>query len=265
MLVFFVIDNKRMDKTYYIRGIIMKNTFLILFLISLFHWTYAQTQSIFDDIEVSMGGKNTWNNTDYLYYSASGNSSLATVSQKRSFLINKSNGDARFKAINDKNQEVVILFNYLTPKVKKIFIEQVEKDPSDSDMKELYSSVQKQLAKDLTLLFSPISVIDHANTQQTPTPKIIDGKKLSMLSVSNMYYPSHQESISGTVGVDPKGKIHIIELQNGAKFWVDKYIDTGGGLVLPTQFESEDKVSHSCVFSTVASFTDIEKEKFEKL
>lgn len=243
----------------------MKNTFLILFLISLFHWTSAQTPSVFDDIEASMGGKSTWSNTDYLYYSASGNSSIPAVSQKRSFLINKSNGDARFKAINDKSQEIVILFNYLAPKVKRVYIEQAEKALSEPEMKELYSSVQKQLAKDLTLLFSPISVIDQANTQQNPTPKIIDGKKLSILSVSNMHYPPHQERVPGTVGVDPKGKIHVIELQNGSKFWVDKYIDTGGGLVLPTQFESENQTSQSCVFSTVASFTDIEKEKFEDL
>src|SRR5699024_9298787 len=140
---FFVIDNKGMDKTYYIRGIIMKNTFLILFLISLFHWTSAQTPSVFDDIEASMGGKSTWSNTDYLYYSASGNSSIPAVSQKRSFLINKSNGDARFKAINDKSQEIVILFNYLAPKVKRVYIEQAEKDLSEPEMKELYSSVQK--------------------------------------------------------------------------------------------------------------------------
>lgn len=242
----------------------MKNTFLILFLISLFHWTSAQTQSIFDDIEESIGGKSTWNNTDYLYFSVKGNSSLPAFSQKRSFLINKSNGDARFKAVNDKNQEVVILFNYLTPKIKKAFIEQEEKDITESEIKELYSSIQQQLGKDLTLLFSPISVLENVNAQQTPTAKIIDGKKLNLLTVSNMYYPPNQDRISGTVGVDTKGKIYIIELQNGLKLWVDKYIDTGG-LILPTQFESKNQAPKSCVFSTVASFMDIEKDKFENL
>lgn len=242
-----------------------QNITVILFMLLLCQMGWAQSESIFSEIEEAIGGKDKWEQTDYLYFTVSGNNRDDSLPGKRSFLINKSNGDARFKGMNDKSEEIVLLFNFVTQGIKRIFINEEEKGASEEENQAVVELVQKQFLEDINLLFSPILVIAHGDKNASVQPKIVNGEKFSFLEVEKFSYLPEQKSRRGSVAVDPEGKIRIINLGSDKEVTVSKYVDTGGGLKLPTRFDSQTKPSQSCEFSTVASFTDIQDKKFEEL
>lgn len=242
-----------------------QNIIVILFILFLCQMGLAQSEPVLSEIEEAIGGKDKWEQTDYLYFTVSGNNLDDSLAGKRSFLINKSNGDARFKGINDKNEEIVLLFNYMSQHLKRIFINEEEKEASEEENQAIGELVQKQFLEDINLLFSPILVITHGDKNASVQPKIVNGEKFSLIEVESFSYLPEQKSRRGSVAVDPEGKIRIINFGSDREMAVSKYVDTGGGLKLPTRFDSQNKASQSCEFSTVASFTDIQDKKFEDL
>lgn len=216
-------------------------------------------------LEKAIGGHDKWIQTHYILFTALGNEQGTHLNGSRTFLINKSNGDVRFEGENTELKEIVFLFNYKNKESKGLYID-TDKIKKESD---LYKSLQKNIAdqffEDSKLLFTAALLPESLPSVDNYQHKIVNAEKVATVHTNKLFTLRSQVTHCDAIVNVENGKIRKLVLDGSGTFIVSGYKDIGGGLILPTQFENIENSSNSCIFTTVASFTDIEDSKFDSL
>lgn len=207
-----------------------------------------------------VGGKNKWNTTDFILFTANGNDA-AYLLNGRKFLINKKSGECRFEGRTTDGRNLVVLFNYKTAKLLRYFNNGKEVAKSSTDAIASFEKINQQFVNDASLLFLP-TLIDQADTKVGKvSAKIVNAEKLYTFS-----FQLKDNSLAGDILFNAEsGLIKQLLDRDGNEYYVNGYKDIGGGLILPTTFKNLQQPNKSILFTTVAAFTDMEVEKFETL
>lgn len=249
--------------------IITISKYISIFFLFAFAYTTCIAQQDGDikvKLEKAIGGQDKWTQTHYILFTVSGNDLNTNLNGSRTFLINKSNGDVRFEGENKDRKEVVHLFNYKSHESKDLFIDNKKIKKDSLLFKSLHKSIANQFYEDTKLLFTaallPESLsADNNNYQQ----KIVNAEKVVYIHTNRLFSLQSQLTHCDAIVNVENGKIRKLDLNGSGVFMVSGYKDIGGGLILPTQFDNIKNRSQSCIFSTVASFTEIEDSKFDSL
>ncbi len=213
---------------------------------------FAQSGSISDKIWNAVGGKNKWDDTNFLMFTVSGNSKYNSISSERKFLLDKKTGDVRFEgSIN--NEAVVLLFNVRTQKLSAVFNDNGA-NLSIPAYKDELPHIIEQYNQDLKVLSLPVTLLSNSTLSDQTESKIINAERLKKISFNNFL------GKAGSIYVNEEtGLIKRIDVDSKT-YAVNGYKDIGSGLVLPTSFKgSSDSIS----YQKVASFTDMERQKFK--
>lgn len=238
---------------------------LIFTLFVLQSQTFAQKADLKRVMDEAFGGKAKWEENNYILFSAIGNNKDNKLVDKRTFLINKSNGEARFEGSSSDNDDIVLLFNFKDRSIKSIYINSEKIKDSNPVQAPLFRSVLVQFNEDANLLFSPILLETSIPNGSDYEQKIINSQKMALVKLDRFIgFDGRTHSCSAMINID-NGQLKGLRLHNTQEYWVNGYKDIGGGLILPTQFDDTRNSSQSCKFTTVASFTDIEDSKFDIL
>ena len=214
--------------------------------------SFAQSEPITEKILNSIGGKTKWDNTRYLMFTVIGESNQNAISGDRKFLLDKKSGDIRFEGTLNK-ENIVVLFNKNDATIKNVY-DQQGNELAKEDYKDQVRSLIDQYTVDLQILSLPASIIG-ATLNTKSESKIINAEKLQMLEFSNF------NGTNGNIYVNQEtGVIKQIDLNNKS-YAVNGYKDIGNGLIFPTVFKSG---TDSIVYQKVASFIDMELNKFEE-
>lgn len=230
---------------------------------SLFIW-FAPVQAqeghtIGEILLKGIGGKEKWENTNYILFTARGNS-LGSIQNDRKFLINTTSGQARFEGISDNGDLLVALFNYKTDQLSAFSVNGDTSKETDTETRRSFARVCTQFKKDIAFLFLPALIERPRAIVGKAVPKIFNAEKLLAL---HFQLPS---GFSGEVLFNEEtGRIKQVIDAEGNKYVVEDYKDIGGGLFLPTTFKNLENSTKSIVFSTVAAFTEMEESKFSIL
>lgn len=212
----------------------------------------AQSNSIIDKIWTGVGGKNKWESTKYLMFTVSGNSKYPSISGSRKFLLDKQTGNVRFEGTLN-NENVVALLNVQNQKLNHVFDENGA-EVSLQEYKEVLPDLIGQYNIDLKVLSLPISIMA-SNISSQSSNKIINAEKLQKLDFSNFLGNSGSFYVS-----EESGLVKRLDLDNKS-YLVNGYKDVGNGLILPTTFKGS---GDSITYQKVASFTEMEPEKFKE-
>lgn len=206
-----------------------------------------------------IGGKDTWDSTNYILFTANGNDPKH-FQNGRKFLINTKSGQARFEGKSSEGNNIVSLFNFKTGKLSKFFINGNEIKQMSSETNELLTKINEQFKKDINFLFLP-ALIEQPETKTGKTSsKIFNAEKLQSLPFQLKAGLSGEVLFNGETGW-----IKQFIDKDGETFLVNGYKDIGGGLFLPTTFKNLENSEKSLLFSTVAAFTEMEESKFSIL
>lgn len=212
----------------------------------------AQSNSIVEKIWTGVGGKNKWESTKYIMFTVSGNSKYPSISGSRKFLLDKQSGNVRFEGTLN-NENVVALLNVQNQKLSHVYDENGA-EVSIQEYKEVLPDLIGQYNIDLKVLSLPISIMS-SNISSQSSNKIINAEKLQKLEFSNFLGNSGSFYVN-----EESGLVKRIDLDNKS-YLVDGYKDIGNGLILPTTFKAS---SDSITYQKVASFTEMEPEKFKE-
>ncbi|WP_156305793.1 hypothetical protein [Sphingobacterium endophyticum] len=212
----------------------------------------AQSNSIVEKIWTGVGGKNKWESTKYIMFTVSGNSKYPSISGSRKFLLDKQSGNVRFEGTLN-NENVVALLNVQNQKLSHVYDENGA-EVSIQEYKEVLPDLIGQYNIDLKVLSLPISIMS-SNISPQSSNKIINAEKLQKLEFSNFLGNSGSFYVS-----EESGLVKRIDLDNKS-YLVNGYKDIGNGLILPTTFKAS---SDSITYQKVASFTEMEPEKFKE-
>lgn len=204
-------------------------------------------------IHLAIGEANKWSSTRYLLYTVNGPSASPTVSNERTFLIDKNTGDCRFESVNKNNENIILLFNYKSKTVKKYFINEIE---DRGNFEQIFENILNQFFIDTQILFLPAFLSDSPSNITEVSQKIINTDKINTICFTSLPTLGN-DSVDGNISLTNKGEIKSIVLAN-IEYKTSGSKDIGGGIFLPTVFESQS----SYKFQTVAAFTDIETGKF---
>lgn len=212
----------------------------------------AQSNNITDKIWNGVGGKANWDSTRYIMFTVSGNNRHADITGNRQFLLDRESGNVRFEG-RLKNENIVALLNVNSGTLNRIYTEsgtelQVE------DFKDLIPAVIDQYAVDLQTLSLPISLLSARITGE-PESKIVNAEKMHRFEYSDFLDTSGSFYIN-----EENGLLRRVEF-DGKAYIVDGHRDIGNGLILPTILKSS---SDSITYQKVASFTEMEPEKFSE-
>ncbi|RZF58397.1 hypothetical protein [Sphingobacterium corticibacterium] len=206
-----------------------------------------------------IGGKDKWDSTNYILFTASGND-IKYFQNSRKFLINMKSGQARFEGRSNDGNNIVSLFNFKTGKLSKFFVNGNEVKQIDPETHELFTKINDQFKKDATFLFLPALIEQPETKTGKISSKIFNAEKLQSLPFQL------KEGLSGEVLFNGEtGLIKQFVDKEGQTYLVNGYKDIGGGLFLPTNFRNLENNSKSLLFSTVAAFTEMEETKFSIL
>lgn len=211
----------------------------------------AQSNGIVDKIWNAVGGKNKWETTKYIMFTVSGNSKYPSISGNRKFLLDKQTGNVRFEGTLN-NENVVALLNVQNQKLNHVY----DENGAEMDLqtyKELLPDLIAQYNIDLKVLSLPITIMASNISSQTSS-KIINAEKLQKLDFSNFLGNSGSFYVS-----EESGLVKRLDIDNKS-YLVNGYKDIGNGLILPTTFKGS---SDSITYQKVASFTEMEPEKFK--
>ncbi len=207
-----------------------------------------------------VGGKTKWDSTNYILFTANGNST-ANLGSTRKFLINKKSGQVRFEGQSSEGNQIVALFNFKTQKLSKLFQSGEELKAESPESAELFELVNKQYKRDAVFIFLPILVESPDTKIGTEGSKIVNSEKLQAFS-----FELKNNTLSGEIFYNREtGQIKQIIDQSGNEYFVNGYKDIGGGLILPTTFKSMSSQENSATYTTVAAFTEMEESKFTSL
>lgn len=212
----------------------------------------AQSNSIVEKIWTGVGGKNKWESTKYIMFTVSGNSKYPSISGSRKFLLDKQSGNVRFEGTLN-NENVVALLNVQNQKLSHVYDENGA-EVSIQEYKEVLPDLIGQYNIDLKVLSLPISIMS-SNISSQSSNKIINAEKLQKLEFSNFLGNAGSFYVN-----EESGLVKRIDLDNKS-YLVDGYKDIGNGLILPTTFKAS---SDSITYQKVASFTEMEPEKFKE-
>jgi len=214
-----------------------------------------------------IGGKAKWDETHFILFSASGNSVSSIMENPRKFLINRKNGDSRFEGSTSSGDEIVLLFNYKTNKIKKLYLNEVEQTNLETFASKSFPMISEQFKKDISLLFLPTILGTRQFKSSELQQKIVDTEKLTTVSVNST--SDMNVRISGKLYFNSdNGRIRRWDPttdEDTVQYLVDNYKDIGAGLILPTTFKSLNDNNKSVAFTTVAAFVDMELTKFSSL
>ncbi|GHE37179.1 hypothetical protein [Sphingobacterium griseoflavum] len=203
-----------------------------------------------------VGGKNRWDNTNYILFAASGNDSKH-VQSGRKFLIDKRSGQVRFEGRLGDGDNIVAIFNCKTDKLLKLSSNGNEGKPNSTEADDVFAKINEQFKKDARFIFLP-TLVDKAGKASL---KIVNAEKLQHIT-----FQLKDNSLGGELYFNPEtGYIKQLVDKDGNEFYVNGYKDIGGGLFLPTTFKSIDNQDKSTSFTTVAAFTEMEDSKFSTL
>lgn len=215
----------------------------------------SDAQSIREALHQSI--KN-WEENRYILFTAQGNTSSALFNGSRTFLIDKNSGDCRLETTSSSNKPVVVLFNFKSKKLSKAFENNKQLASSTNQL----SPILDQFYEDTKLLFLPVFLSETSIKLEDIQSKLMDSEKVNIITFSNLNTFDNTSS-SGRFILDAKGEIKLFE-DGTTTFSVSNSKDIGSGILLPTNFQNK-KDAQSCVFNTVAAFTNIENGKFTSL
>ena len=212
----------------------------------------AQPKQIIDKLWDAAGGKNTWEETNYIMFSVTGNNQHASISGARKFLLDKKSGNVRFEGVLN-NTHVVALFNVQQQKLHHVFDEN-GKEIVNQEFKNLLSDLITQYQVDLKVLSLPVSMISSQLDNDTES-KLWNAEKLQKIAFQNF------NGEKGSIYINEEtGLIKRLDIGNRS-YLVNGYKDIGNGLILPTTFKAS---TDSINYQKVASFTDMEQAKFSQ-
>lgn len=210
-----------------------------------------------------IGGKSKWESTRFILFTSQGNEITKHLSAERTFLIDKSNGRCRFEGKTISNYNIVLLFNYKSKQLDKLYLNGVETKDSKTLTSSHLQEIIGQFFEDAKLLFLPSSFDQASTTAGAPAQKIINAEKITIFPISSAQL-FDGSTYSGKITLNITGQI-IQSETNQNTYIISGYKDVGGGLNLPTVFKNAISPSKDCTFSTVAAFTDMEEGKFTTL
>ncbi len=210
-----------------------------------------------------IGGKSKWESTKFILFTSQGNETTKLLSSERTFLIDRSSGRCRFEGKTTSNQSIVLLFNYKSKQLDKLYLNGAEPKGSKTFTSFHFQQIIEQFFEDTKLLFLPSS-FDQSNTiVGTPSQKIINTEKTTVFPISSALL-FDGSIFNGKITLNIAGQI-IRSETNQNIYTISGYKDIGGGLNLPTAFKHTTSPSKNCTFTTVAAFTDMEEGKFTTL
>lgn len=223
----------------------------------------AQENISLPSIWEGVGGKSKWEATKFILFTARGNEITKHLSPERTFLIDKSNGRCRFEGKTTSNQSIVLLFNYHSKQLNKLYLDGIEANDFKTFTSSHCQQIIEQFFEDAKLLFIPSS-FDQANTiAGSPSQKIVNAEKTTVFPISNALL-FDGSIFNGKITLNISGQIIRSETDQST-YIISGYKDIGGGLNLPTVFKHVTSTSKDCTFTTVAAFTDMEEGKFTTL
>lgn len=210
----------------------------------------AQSPSFTEKIWSGIGGKANWDSTRYIMFTVSGNEKHAEITDSRRFLLDRESGNVRFEG-RLNNENIVALLNVYHADLQHIYTESgAELDVKD--YRTLVPALVDQYEIDFKILSLPVSLISSKITGE-PESKILNAEKMLRFEFT---------SFLGSDGVffinEESGLLRRVEFE-GKSYIVDGHRDIGNGLILPTVLKSS---SDSVTYQKVASFTEMEPEKF---
>lgn len=235
--------------------IVVGNTLLLfaLYHIDAFPITYTQhnpSQEIWNGI----GGKQKWESTNYILFSVTGGEkNNSSVSNGRRYLIEKSNGKARFEGVINGSRRI-ILFNFKQKRLHKIYDgDGISQDVSSYEKE--FNDLLKQFDHDFATLCIPANIAQSVG--EKATTKIVNAERF--LQVPFQVNGQKGKALIAT----ESGLLKQLEYDQYT-ISIDGYKDTGNGLILPTRFKNQTDDRQSISFQTIASFTSMESAKFEE-
>lgn len=225
-----------------------------------FNNSYGQlSQETSNALWKGVGGKQKWDSTNYILFTANGNSSFLQTGRR--FLLDKQTGQVRFEGRTNNGDNIVALFNFKTAKLAKLFLngKEVKQSPEATD--ELFAKISEQLTKDSSLLFIA-TLIDRPETKKGKiVSRRVNAEKLQVLP-----FQLKDGLIAGELLYnEDTGLIKQIVDKSGDVYYVNGYKDIGDGIFLPTVFKNLEDPSKNTTYTTVAAFSEIEKSKFSNL
>jgi len=238
---------------------------LVLFVVLTEHSTNLMAQENIGLASVweGIGGKSTWESTKFILFTSHGNEITERLTSERTFLIDKSNARCRFEGKTASNHHIVLLFNYKTKQLDKLYINGVKAKDSKTLTSSHLPQIIEQFFEDVKLLFLPSSFDQGSTIAGTPSQKIINAEKTTVVPISSAQL-FDGSTFNGKITLNISGQITRSET-NQNTYSISGYKDVGGGLHLPTIFKHATRPSKDCTFTTVAAFTDMEEGKFTTL
>lgn len=235
-------------------------TYLLLLAVLSPAYIFAQDNDPINSLWKGIGGKSTWANTDYILFTVEGNRSKF-LQNGRTFILNRNTGQARLEAKTESNENIVVLFNYLTGKLTRFFRNGKEIVDATAFIQDQLPQIISQLEKDAALLFLP-TVLEKSSVKiEKLEQKIVNAEKLDVFSIA-----VGDEKFDGTILFNSEsGLIKQFIDHDGHEYYVNGYKDIGGGLILPTTFKNLTDSNKSTTFTVVASFEELEETKFTNL
>lgn len=210
----------------------------------------AQDSNITEKIWSGIGGKANWDSTRYIMFTVSGNEKHPEITGNRQFLLDRDSGNVRFEG-RLKNENVVALLNVNSSQLEHIYTESGA-ELEVEDFSDIIPALVEQYNLDLKTLSLPVSLLSARITGQ-PESKILNAEKMLRFDFTGFLGTSGSFYIN-----EESGLLRRVEFE-GKAYIVDGHRDIGNGLVLPTILKGS---SDSVTYQKVASFTEMEPEKF---
>ncbi|TJZ60464.1 hypothetical protein FAZ15_10710 [Sphingobacterium olei] len=223
----------------------------------------AQENISLPSVWEGVGGKSKWESTKFILFTSQGNEITKYLSSERTFLIDKSDGRCRFEGKTKSNHSIVLLFNYKSKQLDKLYLNGVETKASSAFNSSHFPEIIEQFFQDSRLLFLPSSFDQSNTTAGSPSQKIINAEKTTVFPISSAQL-FDGSTFNGKIALNTTSQI-IRSETNQSTYIISGYKDVGGGLNLPTVFKHATSPSKHCIFTTVAAFTDMEEGKFTTL
>lgn len=217
--------------------------------------------SVADKLWDAAGGQENWQNARYFMFSCTGGRP-SFAQGERKYLWDKQTGNCRFDGITTDDERVTVLFNIETGE-GTVYIGDTELDnPRTTD--DVITEITDEFNRDAQLLFLPTILEGDQASCHITGEKLVGSQRFTVVSVVNKH-TEFETSVTGELYIDAQtGQIHQWLPANSAEsFSINDYKAVGSGLLLPTQFTSNNTAT-SISYPIAAALTYIESEKFNE-